>query len=340
MTPGSARTPDAATNVVIGIDVGGTTISGGLVTHAGDTLATVQTPTHRAGRGTAVHTLFEVLDDLVHRGSDLGLTIDGIGVGLPSLVDVERGVLFGSVSMVPELFEFPLTERIASHTGVPAFADNDVNALALGQWLFGLGQGASSLVVLALGTGVGGGVVVGDTLLRGHRSCGGELGHVVVDFHGRLCVCGGRGCLCMYVSGHMLALEARQIAGVDRNSKLLALAGGDARAITAELVFQAAAAGDRVARGLVEDACDALAAGLGIIVNGFNPEVVVVTGGVAGSLAPMETEILRRAARYCLPPAFASTRIHVVPGGKEETVRGGAALVLYELRRRRTHIAS
>lgn len=325
-------------NVVIGIDVGGTTIAGGLVTQTGDTIATIQAPTHRDGRGTAVQTLFEVLDDLVQRARDQALVIEGVGVGLPGLVDTERGAMFGDISLVPEFFGLPLADRIAGRTGLPAFVDNDVNALALGEWLFGLGQGATSLVVVAIGTGVGGGVILGDTLMRGHRGYGGELGHVTIDFHGRLCVCGGRGCLATYVAGRFIALEAQNITAHVQHSKLLALAGGDPNAITSELVFQAAADGDRIARSLVDDACDALAAGIGVIVNGLNPEVIVITGGVAASLMPLEREIIRRASRYALPPALAATRVHIVTGGKDETVRGGAALVLYELRRRQARV--
>jgi glucokinase len=320
-------------SILIGIDVGATTISGGLVTTGGDTLATVQAPTHRNGPGTAVHTLFEILDDLVHRARDQAMDVAGIGVGLPGLVDTERGAMFGEISLVPEFFGFSIVDRIAERTGLPAFVDNDVNALALGEWLFGLGRGATSLVVLAIGTGVGGGVILGETLVRGHRHYGGELGHITVDFHGRLCVCGGRGCLAAYVAGRLIEMEAQQ-ATHERHSRLLARAGGDPAAITSEMIFQAAADGDRFARGLVEDASDALAAGLGIIVNGLNPEVIVVTGGVAASLVPLERDILGRAGRYAFPPALAATRIHMVAAGKDETVRGGAALVLYELRRR------
>jgi len=329
---------ETAVTVVIGIDVGATTIAGGLVTHAGDTLATIQAPTHRDGRGMAVQTLFEVLDELVQRARDQALVIDGVGLGLPGLVDTERGAMFGDMSLVPEFFGLPLADNVTSRTGLPAFVDNDVNALALGEWFFGLGRGATSLVVLAIGTGVGGGVILGDTLMRGHRGYGGEFGHVTVDLHGRLCVCGSRGCLSTYVGGHFIALEARNVATFEQHSKLLALAGGDPNAITAELVFQAAADGDRFARSMVDDACDALAAGIGTIVNGLNPEVIVITGGVATSLVPLEREILRRASRYAFAPALAATRVHVIAGGKDETVRGGAALVLYELRRRQARV--
>jgi glucokinase len=118
------------------------------------------------------------------------------------------------------------------------------------------------------------------------------------------------------------------------NSRLLALAGGDPAAITAAHVFTAAGSGDAVASAVVEEVCQALGAGLAALVNGLNPEAVVVTGGVAASLKPLETSLLRWAGRYAFARALASTRIAVIPLDKRVTVRGGAALFLYERGRR------
>jgi glucokinase len=132
-----------------------------------------------------------------------------------------------------------------------------------------------------------------------------------------------------------MAAAARQQVEIGAGAALLELAGGDAAEITSALVFQAAASGEPVARAIVDRACDALAAGLGFIVNSLNPEVIVVTGGVARSLVALEEDLRQRAGAYALPPALASTRICVVPGDKRQTARGGAALVRYELTRAR-----
>jgi predicted NBD/HSP70 family sugar kinase len=127
-----------------------------------------------------------------------------------------------------------------------------------------------------------------------------------------------------------VAEAARAHAGREAGRRLLAAAGGDPAAITAALVFAEAAAGDPLSLGLVDEACQALGAMLGSVVNGLNPEVVVITGGVAGSLAPLEKRILRCAGEYAFPRALAATRIAFVPGDKGVTMRGAAALVLYE----------
>jgi glucokinase len=319
---------------LIGVDVGGTSMSAGLVAADGTVLSVVQTPTHRDGPGTAMDTLLGLIADVIGRAGELRVPVAGVGIGLAGVVDAEVGVLKKGVTLVPELAGIPLAERVQAKTGIRAFVDNDVNALALGEWTWGLGRGTRSLGMLAIGTGVGGAVILDGRLVRGHSGYGGEFGHVSVKFDGKLCLCGARGCLCTYVCGHDIALDARRRVHDEPGSAVLARAGGDPSAINARLVFEAAAAGDAVARSVVDEACQALGAGLAAIVNGLDPEVIVVTGGVAGSLLPLQGEILRRVRDYAFPEAMAGTRIHFVAGDKSRTVRGGAALVLYERARR------
>jgi glucokinase len=318
---------------LIGVDVGCTTISCGLVTLEGTVLTTLQSPT-RLGSGTGVDSMLCMISDLCEEGLSRRLTVEAVGIGVPGLIDVERGLLRSSAgSHVADFEGLPLADRVHAKTGLPAFVDNDVNALALAEWLFGLGRGCSSCVVLALGSGVGAGMILDDRLVRGKSGYAGELGHVPVDLDGPPCMCGGRGCLSVYAAGEMLAARARD--GVAREpSSMLALAGGDLDAITAETVFRAAETGDALASRMVSRSCQALGAGLALVVNALDPEVVVVTGGVVKSLMSLEGEIMRRAREYALAEALAKTRIHFSPGDKRQTVRGGAALVLYERARR------
>jgi len=320
----------------IGVDVGGTSISGGLVRRDGQVVATVETPTHVAGRGTALKTLLAVIRDVYAQARAQEWTVDGIGVGLPGPVDVDKGMMTTAAPQnhVPEFHGVPVAEQIQALTDLPTFIDNDVNALALGERAFGLGRGTASLALLAIGTDVGGAFVVGDTLVRGAHGFGGELGHVPVNFDGPRCACGGRGCLGAYLSGRQLAVEARRRLLDGAGSALGGATAGDLGAITSSMVFAAAAAGDRLAGTLVDEACQALAATLATIVNGLDPEVIVITGGVAESLVPLHGDILRRTADYAFAHPLASTRIQITRSGKRDTVRGGAALVAYERARR------
>jgi glucokinase len=279
-----------ARRAVIGVDLGGSVVAAGLVTADGEVLAQSQEPTRKRGPGTAVCTLLDVIERAHHGARALGVTVEGIGIGVPGTVDAERGVIGQDIHYVPELAGAPLAATVTGQLNLPVYVDNDVNVLALGEWTFGAGKGARSLVLLAIGTGVGGGIVQEGKLLRGQGGFGGELGHVPINFDGRACICGGQGCLKTYVSGTDIGLM-----GTERLK----------RDVSAADVFRMAGEGDPTCQELVGEVCRALGAGLAVIVNGLNPERLIVTGGVA------------------------------VPQSKRSTVRGGAALVHYEMMRRR-----
>lgn len=318
----------------LGVDVGGTTIAAGVVADDGRVWCTAQTPTHEGRRGTAEATILALVERVHDEAARAGHDVDGIGVGVPALVDADTGTVGPEVPHVPELAGRPLARVLAARFGVPAFVDNDVNALALAEWRFGAGAGASSLAVLAPGTGFGSGLVLDGRLVRGARGLGAEFGHTPVKFDGRPCWCGGRGCLAVYASGRGVAEAARARVAGHPDALLLREAGGDPLGISAASVFDAAARGDAVAEAVVDEACRALGAMIGVIVNGLNPEVVVVTGGVAASYARLERRVLAAAAEHAFARALAGTRVLVVPGDKRFTMRGGAALVFYELARR------
>ena len=313
------------TEVVIGIDVGGTTIAAGLVTPAGEVIEERRVPAEPAARATLA-TIESLIDGLKRRAGDR--TVRGIGVGVPGPVDAGR--VSADVPHAPDLADRPLADLLRARFALPAYVDNDVNALALGEWRFGSGRGLRSLVVLAPGTGFGCGIILEGRLVRGVNGFGGEFGHTPVKFDGPRCWCGGRGCLAIYASGRGIAEAARARVAGHASAPLLAAAGGDPNAITAEVVFRAAAGGESVAAAVVDEACQALGAMLGTIVNGLNPEAIVVTGGVAVSLAPLEKRILAAAGEYALARALVATRVTFVAADKRTTMRGAAALVLYE----------
>ena len=201
-------------SVLIGVDVGGTTIAAGAVTADGEVLHDENVLTHDAA---AVGTLVTI-ERLVQRVSGAlaarGLTVAGIGVGVPGPVDA--GVVGAPAPHAADLIGQPLGPRLAAHFGVPVCVDNDVNALALAEWRFGAGRGARSLVVLAPGTGFGAGIILDGRLVRGVAGFGGEFGHTPVKFDGPPCWCGGRGCLAVYASGRGIAEAARaRVAGHD-----------------------------------------------------------------------------------------------------------------------------
>jgi len=318
---------------VLAVDVGGTTTAAGLVTDAGDVVTERQLGTHAKGPGTVRETIESLIESLQR---DAGARPVGIGIGIPAVVDAEGGIVGEEAHNVPELAGVPLARLVSERFGIPAFIDNDVNALALAEWRFGAAKGARSLVVLAPGTGFGSGIVVDGRLIRGAHGFGAELGHVPVKFDGPACWCGGRGCLALYASGRGIAEAARARVTGAGGGALLAAASGDPMRIDAPLVFQMAADGEPMASAVIDDACRALGAILGIVVNGLNPEVIVVTGGVAVSLVALEKRVLACAAQYAFKRALTTTKIGIVPGDKRLSMRGAAALALYELETRRS----
>lgn len=320
------------TDHVVAVDVGASTISAGLVSGIdGAVVEDIQAP---AAGGNALDTITRLVDHALGAAARRGLRVSGIGIGLPGLIDVEKGALrWTPGAWLPELDGVPLPSVLGERTGHRVFVDNDVNALALAEWMFGAGRGAASIVTIAIGTGVGAGVILDGTLIRGHAGAAGEIGHLSVDGDGPRCPCGGIGCLGVYLAGGFADDRVRARLPEYPDSGLARAGGPDGR-VTAELLYSAAAAGDPLARTLVDEACDALAMGIGALVSLLNPEVIVITGGVVRSLAPLREDILERARRRALAAPLATTAVRFVPTDKRATIRGGAALVRYEMARR------
>jgi glucokinase len=326
--PHARRRRAAPPSLIIGVDVGGTTTAVGLVTRDGDVIADARVPT-RASSRDPLDTIVALIGKITEKAGGSARLIAGVGIGVPGPVDAERGIVGEPVTHIPALGGRALAAELGGRVRLPVSVDNDVNALALGEATFGTGRGTSSLVVLSVGTGIGAGIVLEGRLVRGAAGFGGELGHTPVKFDGPPCWCGLRGCLAFYASGRGIADLARARA-VDESATLVKAAGGEPLDITAAMVFRAAGQGDRLAGAIVDEACQALGAMIGTIVNGLNPEALIITGGVVESYVKREAAILRASREYAFPRALAATRIELVPGNKLSSVRGAAALALYE----------
>ncbi len=322
---------------VLGADVGGTTIGVGLVSGDGEVRLAEEAATLGGGAGSVVETLLALLLRAQARGAAAGIALAGCGIGVPGPVDVATGRLGRDVQNLPELAGCPLAELVTARTGLPTVVDNDVNALALGEARFGVARGLRAFVLLALGTGVGGGIYLDGDLVRGASGYGGEIGHATVAFDGRPCFCGSRGCLKAYVAGPDIAAQAREAlaaGGAPPASPLAALAGGDPQGLAARHVFEAAAAGDPLAGAVVEQVCRALGAALGGLLNTFNPEAIVLAGGVARSLEAHLDAVLHWTRAYALEGAYRAAKVLVVRLTKTTAIRGPAALFHHEAARR------
>jgi glucokinase len=246
---------------VLGLDIGGTKLAAGVVDGSGDVLSFLVEPTRpEEGPERGLARLFDL-----GRRAAAGHEVSAVGIAAGGPLDAERGVLVAPPHL-PGWTDVPVAARAEAEFGRRAVLENDATAAAAGEFRYGAGRGRRNLVYLTLSTGVGGGVVVEGKLLRG-RGNGGELGHVTVDWRGRECRgCGRRGCLEAYVSGTSIAERARE-AGL--------------AVTTAADVARAAAGGDPTARAVWDETVEALACGLTSLVNVFEPDVVVLGGGVS-----------------------------------------------------------
>jgi glucokinase len=298
---------------VLGLDIGGTKLAAGVVDATGHVHSFLVEPS-RTGEGPSP--VLERLFALGRRAvaeSDVGWPeIAAVGIGCGGPLDAERGVLLAPPHL-PGWHDVPVVHLAEQAYERSAILENDASAAALGEYRYGAGAGTTNMVYLTLSTGVGGGVVVDGSLYRGASGNGGELGHVTIDWHGRPCKgCGRRGCLEAYVSGTSIAERARE-AGL--------------AVVTAEEVSAAARAGDPVARQVWDETVEALACGLTSIVNLFEPELVVLGGGVTLSGAQLIGPVRAAVRASTMKPAGEAADIVLSALGERVGVVGAAAIV-------------
>jgi glucokinase len=272
--------------------------------------------------------VLEALEDEVRAALAAVPDAAGIGLGVPATIDHERGIAIQTVNL--PLVDVPIRDRISQRLGLSTSLDNDANVAALAEHRFGAARGARNAVVLTIGTGIGGGLILGGELYRGSTGAGAELGHVVIEIDGPRCQgnCPNRGCVEALASGTAMGREGREAGSLRPDSALGALVAGKAE-IDGRAVTEAALAGDGVARDVVATIGRRLGVALSSFANIFEPEVIVIGGGVsaAGELlvGPAREELRRRA----LPPQN-QTRVTLAELGPDAGMIGAAAMALEE----------
>ncbi len=313
------------TRFVIGVDLGGTKISVGAMTADGSQQLAERTEATLAAEGAdavvarIVSMIESTIDGVAQETGAERKDILGVGIGAPGPLDRERGL----VITTPNLgwHNFPLRDRVSDATGLSATLDNDANCATLGEWWIGAARGARNVVGMTIGTGIGGGLILDGKLYHGSSDVAGEIGHTSIDSTGRRCKCGNYGCLEAYASGPATADRAREALAGGEDSLLVSMVDGDLEKLTAVNVYDAAKQGDDVAQEIVRETARFIGTGLANLLNIFNPDVVVLAGGVAQAgdelFAPVRAEVRRRAFK----PAVDACRI--VPG----TLHGAAGVV-------------
>jgi glucokinase len=302
---------------IIGVDLGGTNIVAGAMPLDGSREIAMQTrPTLADGGASSVveriaAMIEEVIAQTIAETGSQRSDFLGVGIGSPGPLDRENGI----VIITPNLGwkNFPLRDEISKRVHLDATLDNDANCATLGEFWCGAAVGGRNVIGMTLGTGIGGGIILEGKLYHGASDSAGEIGHTTIDSTGRRCKCGNYGCLEAYASGPAIAERAREaLRGDESESILVSMVGGDPKKITAQIVYEASKRGDIVAREVVRETARFLGAGVSNLLNIFNPDVVVMAGGVtqAGDelFKPLRAEVKRRAFK----PAVQACRI--VPG--------------------------
>jgi glucokinase len=270
--------------VCIGVDIGGSKIHVGAVDREGRIHASRRAPTSvERGIAAVVETIGILAEQCVH---EAGAPALGVGVGVAGQIDTKTGIVRSSPNL-KSWIDVPLARFITDRVRAPTVITNDMRSIVRGEWRFGAGRGVDDLVVLFVGTGVGGAVIAGGRLLLGAGGYAGELGHTPIAAGGRKCRCPGRGCVEAYVSGWALAQRAAEQLAL--HPEHAAAFGGPGVAVTARELGVAYAAGDELAKALVAETADYLAATLVGITNTFNPSRIVIGGGVLDGLPDLVT---------------------------------------------------
>ncbi len=317
--------------VVIGIDLGGTKIGTALTDSDGNIIAYDYRETCAIkGPKVVVERMLDSARQVMAEAGAISSQVAAVGVGAPGPLNVKTGVVVAPPNL-PGWDHVPLERRIEEGLGIATFLENDANAAALGEHRFGAGQGVEHMIYVTVSTGIGGGLILDGELYHGDSGMTGEIGHTTIMPYGPLCSCGNRGCLEALASGTAIARQARERVAHGVPTRIADLAGGDPERITAKLVADAADQGDVEAQEILAEAMYYLGIGIANLVNLFNPQLIVIGGGLANIgellLGPVRRVIERRAFRA------SAQVVQVVPAELDSNagVLGAAAVALAKI---------
>lgn len=269
----------------IGCDMGGTNLRAAIIdVENGIVLHQLSVPTlaregHDAVMERMAGLFFRLIQSANMRVDDIG----AIGIGVPGVLDLEKGTTLFLPNLPGTWPNVPLRDTIQNATGLPVALLNDVRSITFGEWKFGAGRGVDSIAVFAIGTGIGGGLVINNQLHLGFGGTGGELGHMTIDFNGPRCGCGNYGCLEAFASGPAIAAMGMKAVAQGLTTSIASLCGYDLNRITPQMIAEAAQAGDSIAIEIYQNAGKYLGIGAAILCAAIGPKRIIIAGGVANA---------------------------------------------------------
>lgn len=314
-------------NYYMGIDLGGTNTKIGILDIEGNIYKSTSIKT--LSSNGAQKTLERIWEASKELAKDLQIDISnikGIGIGIPGPVIDQSIVAF--FANFPWGENVNIKKMMEDISGIETKLDNDVNIIALGEAKFGAAKGSRASVTIALGTGIGGGIYIDGHLISGFNGAGGEVGHIKLVKDGRLCGCGQKGCFEAYASATGLIREATSRLIVNKNNLLYTIIEGKIDSLEAKDIFDAAKEGDKFSLSLVDYEAEYLAMGIGNILNIINPEIVVLSGGVALAGDILMNPLKEKLKKYALPVVVKDIKFVQGILGNEAGIKGSIGLFI------------
>jgi glucokinase len=313
--------------LVLAVDLGGTKLRSAVVSKYGKIAAVSNLKTEaEKGPEYIIDRLVESLGTLIAENQFSNKDISGICIAVAGPVDVKRGIVTSSPHL-PGWHNVPLKKIIAERTGIRTFVDNDVNAAAIGEYVFGAAKGVTDFVYIAVGTGLGGGIIINGQLYKGADGAAGEIGHTIIKENGPKCSCGNCGCLEALCAGTAIEREIRKKLKKISATEVARVYGKAANEITAKDVGKAANEGDLIACEVISNAAYYLGIGLANVINVFNPQMIVLGGGVIkiGDIYVSPAIEVARETAFELPAS--TVKIVRSKLGDDTGILGAAALI-------------
>ena len=311
---------------VIGVDLGGTKISTAISTIEGNILANVVLPTKaEEGEAAVLGRIVQSIDEVIVGSSTSIDEIEAIGIGSPGPLDAKKGIIITTPNL--PFKNYNLVQPLKEKYNIQVYLDNDANAAAIGEYMFGAGKGKNSIVYFTVSTGVGGGAVLDGKVYRGHTSNALEIGHTTVDPNGPRCNCGNLGCLEAMSSGTAIAKKGKEAVSTNVETSLK-----KHDTVTSYEVFKEAEAGDEVAKDIIDNALTYLGIGVANAIATFDPEMIIIGGGVSKAGDIVFDTVKKVVNKRCFKSMAESCEIVPAGLGSDAGVVGAVALAIIESR--------
>jgi len=311
----------------IGVDLGGTKIKVGIVNRSGRIIQKVSVDTFaEQGPDKVVSQIKKGINSLLLTNKK---QIQGIGIGSPGTVSTKKGTVENPPNL-PGWKKVHLGRIITKEFSLPTFVENDANAAAIGELIYGAGNGLKSFIMITLGTGVGGGIIYNGKLFRGDFGAAGEIGHITIDYKGPKCKCGSYGCLETYLGNKYIIKDVTKKLKENKSSLIYKLTDNNLKKLNPKIIHDASLLGDQFSKKVIEHLGETLGYGLASVVNLLDISTIIIGGGVAGFGKPLFNAVKKTLKARVLTPIRPRVKVKQAKLKNNAGIKGASSLVLYD----------